>query len=97
LKGLIDIEYETLKEAIKQIEAKAGTCKVLPSARFTWEEGRVINFSGGAKFQASNHMPNIGAPDSVAGIKFNMIICDRLNGKSTGTSAGICNNCTKER
>lgn len=94
MKGFIDIEYESLKEAINQIEAKRGTCKVLPSARFRWTAGRVISFPS-AVFQVSNHMPNIGAPDSVAKVKFDMLICDRLDDKSTGTGAAVCKNCTK--
>uniref|UniRef100_A0A6M3LCV2 Uncharacterized protein n=1 Tax=viral metagenome TaxID=1070528 RepID=A0A6M3LCV2_9ZZZZ len=87
--GFIDIEYETLKSAIKEIEKKKDTCKILPSARFIWNNGRICF----EVIQVGNHMPNIGAPDSNAGVIFSLLVCDQLGGKSTGTSAGCCSNC----
>lgn len=89
MKGIIDIEYETLKEAVKAIEAKKGICEALPSARFSWKHDRMVV----GHLQVGNHMPSLGGPDECSGIKFELIVCDQLGGRSTGTSAKGCRNC----
>jgi hypothetical protein len=90
--GFIDIEYETLKQAIQEIEKKKGVCEKLPSARFRWAYERLT----GGVLQVGNNMPNLMAKDDCSDVMFELIVCDQLGGKSTGTSAAICYNCKPE-
>jgi hypothetical protein len=87
--GFIDIEYETLKQAIKEIESKRGICEILPSARFKWQYDRII----GGLTQVGNHMPRVYQPEECSQVAFDCLVCDRLGGRSTGTGAKNCRNC----
>lgn len=91
--GLIDIEYETLKQAIKAIEAKEGICERLPSARFRWRRERMV----GNLIQVGNHMISLERPDKNSHLDFELIVCDQLGGRSTGTGANMCQNCKEDR
>jgi len=97
-KGMITIPYRLLKEAVDRIEKKKGVCVILPSARFEWEDARILDYSEiGHKpyIQVGEHMPSISGIDDTSKIEFTTLVCDQLGGESTGCAAERCENCLK--
>jgi hypothetical protein len=89
--GFIDIDYETLVAAVKEIEDKgqSGICKAPCSMRFKWNICRMV----GDKIQVGNHMPEFNGPFVNSGIEIETLVCDRLEWASTGIQAPMCKNC----
>ena len=91
MKGIIDIPYELIKEAVERIEKKKGTCKFLPNARFKWQYSR----NNYGHIQVGESMPNLYGSDERSFIDIDCLVCDgvKMGGKNTGTAAEHCRNC----
>lgn len=82
----IDIPYKELKKAVVEAEKKKGICKLLPHGRFTFEFVRDCGYS----------VRRVEESDGQK-INFDLLVCEGIGGKSTGTSANICKNCVIDK
>ena len=97
-KGMITVPYRLLKEAVERIEKKTDVCHILPSARFEWTNARILDYSDTGRepyVQVGENMPSLSGINQSALIKFTTLVCDQLDGESTGCAAERCENCIK--